>query len=80
MKFYYLDPKGEIKEDQSKMIKNWIKFAKDYPFLAKKKWKLDKIDHPFQTDGSNSGIYVCRFLEEIINGKKILISTIHWKN
>ncbi|CAF0935905.1 unnamed protein product [Brachionus calyciflorus] len=55
------------------MIRNRIKFANDYPYLAKKKWKLDNIDHPIQTDGSNCGVYVCRFLEEIINGKKKFI-------
>lgn len=64
---------GETKADQSKMIRNWIKFANDYPYFAKKKWKLDNIDHPIQTDGSNCGVYVCRFLEEIMNGKKKFI-------
>jgi Ulp1 family protease len=35
------------------------------------KWEIKSVNHPFQKDVSNCGIFVCLFLDELLKSEKI---------
>ena len=39
--------------------------------LSSIKWEIKSVNHPFQTDVSNCGIFVCLFLDELLQNEKI---------
>ena len=53
------------------MIKSWTNFSQSVPYFSKKKWKLGKLSHSIQTDSNNCGVYVCRFLKLLLEGKEL---------
>ena len=67
-----MDPKGESHSKKLKLLKNWKKFCSNYEYLAKINWKMGEIQHPIQKDGNNCGVFVCRFYEQLVSGRKII--------
>ncbi|CAF0878791.1 unnamed protein product [Brachionus calyciflorus] len=69
--FNYIDPLGETKGRQKKFFQNW-----NFYFQQQYKINLiqDNIEHSLQKDSINCGVFVCFFLNQLLNNKPLIIN------
>jgi Ulp1 family protease len=67
----YLNPYGVTEKKLEAVAANWRNFVASHNTLKAYEWSTAKPAHPRQTDTVNCGIFVCHFLECLLDSDAV---------
>lgn len=65
--FTFIDPFGASTDVVNEMFNKWLNYYHRRHDAQHSNWKIRKFEHPIQKDSWNCGIYVCKFIEEVVS-------------